>query len=189
MPRPADAALRDRIVGTAAALFYERGVRAVGLAEIVAAAGCGKNALYRHFPSKEALVLAYLREMATRLDATMDGALAGLDRVPSAALVALTRQVADWVADPGYRGCPFRSYLREVREDDHAPARLAEVEVQRLRARVDTLVADLGTSEPDVLAERIWLVLEGLYASAPYGDPQQSATTAVGLVQDLLAAA
>ncbi|WP_134742229.1 TetR/AcrR family transcriptional regulator [Nocardioides sp. 503] len=189
MPRAADPALRDRIVETSAALFYERGVRAVGMAEIVAAVGCGKNALYRHFPSKEALVLAYLQHMARWLDATMDGALAGLERVPSAALVAVTRQVADWVAAPGYRGCPFRSYLREVREDDHAPARLAEAEVEGLRVRVDALVARLGTPQPDLLADRIWLVIEGLYASAPYGDREQSATTAVGLVQELLAAA
>jgi len=189
MPRVADPATRDRILDAAGGLFYERGIRAVGMAEIVAAAGTGKNVLYRHFPGKDALVLAYLQRMARSLDATMDGALAGLDRVPSAALVALTRQVADWVATPGYRGCPFRNYLREMRDSTQPPGRLAQAEVEGLRMRVDALVARLGTPEPDLLADRIWLVVEGLYASAPYGDRAGSATTAVGLVQELLAAA
>jgi AcrR family transcriptional regulator len=189
MPRPADPATRDRILDAAGALFYERGTRAVGMAEIVAAAGTGKNVLYRYFPSKDELVLAYLQRFALDLDATMDGAVEGLERVPSAALVAITRQVADWVTAPEFRGCPFRNYLREMRDVDHAPGRFALAEVQRLHARIDALVADLGTEEPDLLADRIWLAIEGMYASAPYGDRSEAATTAVGMVQDLLAAA
>ena len=189
MPRTADPATRDRILDVAAALFYERGIRAVGMAEIVAAAGCGKNVLYRHFPSKGELVLAYLHRMAERLDATMDEAVTGLERVPSGALVAVARQVADWVTAPAYRGCPFRNYLREMRDSTDAPGRFALAEVEGLRARVDALVAELGADEPDLLADRVWLVIEGLYASAPYGDRTEAATTAVGLVQELLAAA
>jgi AcrR family transcriptional regulator len=189
MPRPADPATRERILDAAAALFYERGIRAVGMAEIVAAAGCGKNVLYRHFPGKGELVLAYLQRMAASLDATMDDAVAGLERVPSGALVAVTRQVADWVTAPEYRGCPFRNYLREMRDSADEPGRFALAEVEGLRARVDALTADLGTDEPEVLADRIWLVIEGVYASAPYGDRAEAATTAVGMVQELLAAA
>jgi AcrR family transcriptional regulator len=189
MPRHADPATRERILAAAERLFYTRGVRAVGMAEIVAAAGCGKNVLYRHFPSKDELVLAYLRGLAGHLDRSLAGAVDGLERVPAAALVAVVRQVADQVTAPGSRGCPFRNYLREMRDSSDAPGRFALGEVEALRARVDSLVAELGTDEPELLADRIWLTLEGLYASAAYGDRDQAATTAVGLVQDLLAAA
>ena len=189
MPRTADPAIRDRILDAAEPLFYERGIRAVGMAEIVAAAGTGKNVLYRHFPSKDKLVLAYLQRMAERLDATMDEAVAGLEGVPSGALVAVIRQVADWVTDPAYRGCPFRNYLREMRDTTDAPGRFALAEVTGLRSRIDAIVADLGIDEPEELADRIWLVIEGLYASAAYGDRAEAATTAVGMVQELLAAA
>ncbi|MFC6345612.1 TetR/AcrR family transcriptional regulator, partial [Nocardioides hankookensis] len=105
MPRPADPAARERILDAAGKLFYTRGIRAVGMAEIVAAAGCGKNVLYRHFPSKDELVLAYLHRAAEQLDGSMDAAVAGLDEIPRAALVAVVREVADRVTARGYRGC------------------------------------------------------------------------------------
>ena len=189
MPRIADPNTRDRILDAAAKVFYVRGIRAVGMAEIVTAAGCGKSVLYRHFPSKDLLVLAYLQRAAEQIDGSMDAALDGLDKIPSAGLVAITREVADRVTTRGYRGCPFRNYLREMRDPSDAPGRFAMKEIRGLRTRVDRLVAGLGADEPDVLADRIWLVIEGLYASAPYGDRKEAATTAVGLVQDLLAAA
>ncbi|WP_028645610.1 TetR/AcrR family transcriptional regulator [Nocardioides sp. URHA0020] len=189
MPRPADPATRDRIVDAAGRLFYARGIRAVGMAEIVTAAGCGKNVLYRHFASKDELVLAYLQRVAGQLDPAMDAAVAGLDTMPSAALVAITREVADRATARGFRGCPFRNYLREMRDPSGAPGRFALTEIRALRRRVDVLVAALGAEDPDLLADRIWLLIEGLYASAPYGDRGEAATTAVGLVQELLAAA
>lgn len=189
MPRPADPATRDRILTAASKLFYTRGIRAVGMAEIVTAAGCGKNVLYRHFPSKDDLVLAYLQRLAEQLDASMDVAVEGLEKIPSAALVAVTREVADRVTARGFRGCPFRNYLREMRDPSDAPGRFALTEIRALRRKVDALVARLGVDDPDLMAERIWLAIEGMYASAPYGDRPAAATTAVGLVQDLLSAA
>jgi AcrR family transcriptional regulator len=189
MPRPADPATRDRILDAAGRLFYARGIRAVGMAEIVAAAGCGKNVLYRHFPSKDELVLAYLQRAAEQLDGSMDAAVEGLDEIPRAAIVALVREVADRVTARGYRGCPFRNYLREMRDPTDGPRRFAMTEIRGLRKRVDRLVADDDVDDPGLLADRVWLLVEGLYASAPYGDRQEAATTAVGLVQELLAAA
>ena len=69
------------------------------------------------------------------------------------------------------------------------PGRFALKEIRGLRKRVDQLVADVDAEDPEGLAERVWLLIEGLYASAPYGDRAEAATTAVGLVQELLAAA
>ena len=123
MPRPADPATRDRILDAAGKLFYSRGIRAVGMAEIVTAAGCGKNVLYRHFPSKDDLVLAYLQRFAEQLDASMDMALEGLDKIPSAALVAITREIADRVTARGFRGCPVPQLpARDARPDAACPA-------------------------------------------------------------------
>ena len=160
MPRPADPATRDRILAAAGKLFYTRGIRAVGMAEIVAAAGCGKNVLYRHFPSKDDLVLAYLQRLAEQLDDSMDAAVVGLEKMPSAALVAVTREVADRVAARGFRGCPFRNYLREMRDPSDAPGRFALTEIRALRRRVDGLVAAMGVDgagrdgRPDLAGDR-----------------------------------
>jgi AcrR family transcriptional regulator len=67
---------RERILSAATALFYGNGVRAVGMAEVIAAAGCGKNMLYRHFPSKAALVAAYLRRVRAEREESTTRALA-----------------------------------------------------------------------------------------------------------------
>lgn len=189
MARPPDPDAHERILRVASALFYEHGIRAVGMARVIDGAGCGKNLLYRHFPSKEDLVLAYLERAAGIRDDAIRQAVSGLERVPSAALVAITREAADRVSDPEFGGCPFRSYLREMRETDDRAGSFALGQIEGVRTRIEALVADLGTEDPDRLTERIWLVLEGLYASVSYADRAGTATAGVGLVQELLAAA
>ena len=183
--RPADPTARERILGAAHRLFYERGVRDVGMSELVEAAGTGKNVLYRHFPGKDELVLAYLEDFAERLSARMDAATADLP--PDEALVALTRHVADLVSHRGYRGCPFRNYLRETRDTRGAPGRLALAQVRGQRRRIEQLCAGLEVAEPAVLAARVSVVLEGMYAAAPYPDRARLADTSVAFVADLVA--
>jgi AcrR family transcriptional regulator len=184
MPRPADPTARDRILRAATKLFYERGVHGVGMAELVEAAGTGKNVLYRHFPGKDDLVLAYLEQFAERLNTQMDEATAGLP--PEEALVALARHVAGLVAHRGYRGCPFRNYLRESRDTKGPAGRFALAQVRGLRRRIERLGAGFG-DEPEVLAERVWVVLEGVYAAAPYPERSRVAESAVEFVQELVA--
>jgi len=185
VPRPADPTARERILRAAHRLFYERGVRDVGMSELVEAAGTGKNVLYRHFPSKDDLVLAYLEGFAEVLDARMDAATAGLP--PDEALVALTRHVADLISHRGYRGCPFRNYLRETRDTRSAPGRMALAQVRGQRRRIEQHCAALGVPEPDVLAGRVRVVLEGMYAAAPYPERSRLAEASVDLVADLVA--
>jgi AcrR family transcriptional regulator len=185
VPRPADPTARDRILHAATRLFYERGVHDVGMNELVEAAGTGKNVLYRHFPSKDELVLAYLERFAQKLDGQMDEATAGLP--PDEALVALARHVARLVGHRGYRGCPFRNYLRETRDTKEPSGRYALAQVRGLRRRIERLCAALGADEPELLAERVWVVFEGVYAAAPYPERARLAESTVAFVQDLVA--
>jgi AcrR family transcriptional regulator len=185
VPRPADPTARDRILGAATKLFYERGVHAVGMNELVEAAGTGKNVLYRHFPGKDELVLAYLEQFAVRIDHGMDEATADLPA--DEALVALARHAAGQVSHRRYRGCPFRNYLRESRDTTGPPGRFALAQVRALRRRIDRLVAEVGADDPDALTEHIWVVLEGVYAAAPYPERARTASSAVAFVEELVA--
>jgi AcrR family transcriptional regulator len=187
VPRTADPATRDRIVATAGRLFYERGVRGVGMAEIVSGAGCGKNALYRWFPSKAELSAAYLLGFAELRAAATRHAVEGLDEQPAEALVALTRELAKRSASAEFRGCPFRNYLREFTSYDDEPGRVAVHWVNAARAQVAGLVEQLDVADPDELTERVWLVMEGLYSPVPAPDPDQTADVAVRLVEELVA--
>jgi AcrR family transcriptional regulator len=185
MPRTEDPTARGRIMRAARRLFYERGVHDVGMNELIEAAGTGKNALYRHFPSKDQLVLAYLQDFAERLDKRMDDATAGLP--PEDALVALARHVAGLVSHRGYRGCPFRNYLRETRDTKGPPGRFALARVHDLRTWIERECAAMGVDDPEALAVRLWVVLEGMYAAAPYPERARIAESSVAFVQDLVA--
>jgi AcrR family transcriptional regulator len=184
MARPADPTARDRILKAATRLFYERGVRDVGMSELVEAAGTGKNVLYRHFPGKDELVLAYLQRFAERIDGQLDDVTA--DLAPRDALVALARHVSGQVSHRAYRGCPFRNYLREIRDTKQPAGRFALGQVRGLRQRIDGLAAELDGGDPTVLAERISVVLEGVYAATPYPERARVADAAVTFVEDLV---
>ncbi len=185
MARPEDPTARDRLLDAAGRLFYERGVPAVGVAEIVAEAGTGKQALYRHFPGgKDDVVLAYLTGFAERLTRRLDEAAADLP--PDEALVAVARHVATLVSDRRFQGCPFRNYLRETRDTDGPAGRFALGQVRGFRLRLERLVAGLDDAPPG-LTEELWLVLEGLYATALYPGRRRTAADTVALVERLVA--
>jgi AcrR family transcriptional regulator len=172
--RAADPDGRERILTAAARLFYARGVRAVGMAEVIQAAGCGKNMLYRYFPSKSALAAAYLtraREQRT------PGPLP--DGPPAERLVAVVAEVAAWVRGSSFRGCAFRNYLREFPAETDEPATIAHAYLRDTRRQIDDLVAELDA--PARLADRVWLLIDGLYAGT-----QVDPSVAVDWVRELV---
>ncbi|SCG73533.1 TetR/AcrR family transcriptional regulator [Micromonospora inositola] len=190
MARTAAPGSRERILDTAAGLFYRYGVRAVGMKQVIDAAGCGKNLLYTHFPSKNDLVAAYLRECRrerARSAAAAAGEVPGDD--PAAQLLALVGEIVTTVGRPEFRGCAFRIYLTEFPDDQSEPARLARDYLRDSRAEIDRLVARLGVTDPGQLADRVWLIVEGLYASAARSESAGAADAATQLVRDLLAGA
>ena len=184
MSRLEDPTARVRILEAAARLFYERGVNGVGMSEIVAEAGTGRNALYRHFPGKQQLILAVLKEFAERNDKSLTEALTGLP--PDKALVAMSRHVAALVSGPGYRGCPLRNYLRESRDTQAPAGRFALARVHSQRRRIGDLATRLEVDESEQVALRIWLVLEGVYATTPFADRAAVADQAVRYVQEIV---
>ena len=186
MARTAAPGTRERIVAAATPLFYTQGVRAVGMAQVIAAAGCGKNLLYGHFPGKADLVAAYLTAVRAGRERSTIAALAAADG-PRAALIALVGEIAERVREPAFRGCAMRNYLAEVPATDDAPGRIARDYLESSRRQIDDLVGLLGGDT--VLADRVWLIVEGLYASANRPDADHTAETAVALVQELTAPA
>jgi AcrR family transcriptional regulator len=186
---------RDTILTAAAGLFYEYGVRAVGMAQVVEAAGCGKNLLYRHFPSKAELAAAYLTLTRQERERSVAEALRWYPD-PAGQLTALVGEIADIVRRPGYRGCPFRNYLTEFPGDDDEPARVARSYLADTRAQLDRLVFEISRREQTdgtgrleetggagLLADRIWLIVNGLHTG-----PAAQAQVAVDWVAELISA-
>ncbi|WP_433795602.1 TetR/AcrR family transcriptional regulator [Actinoplanes sp. CA-252034] len=168
MARTAAPGTRDTILTAAAGLFYEFGVRAVGMAQVVEAAGCGKNLLYKHFPSKADLAAAYLMLARHERERTVTEALRW-STDPTDRLLTLVTEIADTVRRPGYRGCAFRNYLTEFPGETDEPARIARAYLADSRAQMDRLV--LGAGGDELLADRIWLVVNGLHSGTPAEAP------------------
>ncbi len=174
---------RDRILDTAARLFTEHGVRAVGMQRIVDECGCGKNLLYREFPSKDALVVAHLARIRALWSEQVEQVTAPLVGDPAAQLVAITRLAAGQVGEVDYRGCAFRNCFTEF--PDHEVGRFAADHLADVRAHIGDLTRQTGHPEPELLAERIWLVIEGMYATAAHPGGERAGEVGVALVAEL----
>lgn len=175
MPRVADREAEHRILDAATKLFYAQGIRAVGMSQIISAAGCGKNFVYSRFPSKTELVAAYLSRFLAARERWAATAVAEAGDDPRAQVLALTREVIARTRDAGYRGCAARNYLIEFAGATDEPARIARAYLRRTRRDLRRRVAAVGVTDPVRVAEQIWLIHEGIYASAASLGPRRAA--------------
>jgi AcrR family transcriptional regulator len=186
MARTAAEGTRERILEVAGRLFYSQGVRAVGMSQIIDEARCGKNLLYGHFSGKDDLVAAYLGAEVKLREQQAEQALTRAGDDPLDQIVALTAFIAGCVDDSGFRGCAMRNYVAECPNDDGAATQVAHAYLDNARARIDRLVRRAGVARPGEVAERIWLVHDGLYAMAARPWARSKPLVAVGLVRDIL---
>jgi len=155
---------RDKVFQVAADLFYRRGIRAVGVEEIVKQAGVAKISLYRNFESKDDLVVAYLENRNADFWRQWDEAFARYEGDPRAQLEAIMTHLAKRTAQPGYRGCPFINYCAEFPDHSHPGHRVAEANKGEWRRRFIKLAEALGAPRPKQLADSLLLLVEGAYA-------------------------
>ena len=157
---------RERILAVAGDLFYRHGIRAVGVEAIADAAGTNKMTLYRHFASKDELVAEYLRQSAKQTDAAWDRYAQEHPGDPLAQLRAWLTEMAGHVASADLRGCPLANAAVELPEKDHPARRVIEEFNVAQRARLVQLARSAGLSDPDMLADELYLLLEGARVTA-----------------------
>jgi len=155
---------RERVFEVAADLFYRKGIRAVGVEAIEKQAGVAKISLYRSFPSKDDLVVAYLENRNADFWRQWDKVFSRYKTDPHAQLHAIMTYVAHRTTQPGYRGCPFINYCAEFPETSHPGHRAAEANKREMRRRFVQIAAALGVPKPKQLADGLLLLVEGAYA-------------------------
>jgi len=167
-------------------LFYRKGIRAVGIEEIIREADVAKATLYRHFPSKEALVIAYLENRSTfaldRLRRSGDG----IDQ-PRARILGAFAALDSNLANPEFRGCAFLMATSEHGET----AAVREVSVRHklaVLAYFNTLATQAGITDA-ALPRRLALVYEGALATAAIRPDADAGRTALDMADLLLAGA
>ena len=156
---------RERIFEVAKDLFYRLGIRAVGVESIVAAAGATKMSLYRSFPSKDDLVVAYLNDRDALYWQWWDRVMARHPDDPRQQIRALFKSVAGKTTQAAYRGCPFTNAATEFPEADHPGRAVAAANKAKLRERLRDLARATGAREPERLGDQLFLLMEGAYAS------------------------
>jgi AcrR family transcriptional regulator len=184
---PAEKPARERIFDVAKDLFYRQGIRAVGVDAIVAAAGATKPSLYRSFPSKDDLVVAYLKYRDDQYWEWWDHTIARHPGQPRQQIIALFKSLAGRSTRPNYRGCPFTNAAIEFPEADHPGRAVAAANKAELRKRLRALAAAAGAREGERLGDQLFLLMEGAYASGqvmgPSGPALHLAEAADALIQ------
>ncbi|PND58269.1 TetR family transcriptional regulator [Mycobacterium sp. ENV421] len=163
---------RDRILATAYRLFYREGIRATGIDKVIAEAGVTKVTFYRHFPSKDALIVAYLELRHRRW---MDWFVDALDRhAGNRRRPPVVAAVEEWLTADSFRGCAFLNSVSEL------GAELPEVHAITARHKADVVAAIKETLPPGAnrtrTAQALGVALDGAVVHAQY---QRDATAAV----------
>jgi AcrR family transcriptional regulator len=167
---PPASPLRERILDTSYELFARRGVRDVGIDELVARAGVAKATLYRHFPSKDDLVLAFLERREQRW--TRDWVEAEARRRganPEEQLLAIFDAFDEWFRRDDFEACSFINVLLEMGPEH--PAGSASVQhLENIRSIVRDLAEEAGLREPSSFARSWHILMKGSIVSAAEGD-------------------
>jgi AcrR family transcriptional regulator len=168
---------RQRILDTASEMFYRDGIRAVGIDAIIARSGVAKMSLYRNFPSKGALVTAWLEDRNAFFWRRWDEAEGSRAGDPRGQLEAVLDMVATTASHPKWRGCPFLNTGTEFPEPDH-PARAVILAHKRaVGHRLRALADAAGARDPGLLAQQLQLLVDGAYAIGQSLGPDGPART------------
>jgi AcrR family transcriptional regulator len=181
---------RDRILETAQDMFHKHGIKGVGVDAITEAAGTNKMTLYRHFESKDELIVQCLRASAAKGAAIWDEFEAEHPGDKLAQLHAWVRKVADMLAADS-RGCDMANAAVELTETDHPARRVIKELKGAQRDRLVTLCRDAGIGQAELLADTLSLLFEGarvsVQAMGTEGPSAQFVRMAEGLISSFRA--
>lgn len=179
-PKPLPA--RERILRTAHDLFYSEGIRATGIDRVIAEAGVTKVTFYRHFPSKNELVQAFLEYRHQRW---MDWFTEALERHKAKGMKAVVEALREWFTQKGYRGCAFINTVVEFGGSVPAFQETSRQHKQDLATAIRALLPAGPGRELD--ASAIALAVDGAIIRAQYASDANEAlrplTRLIGALQ------
>lgn len=181
--------VRQRILDTASTLFYERGVRAVGVDLVVDASGVAKTSLYRHFRTKDELIVAFLEREDLDFWRLWNEVAARHAGDPVAELEAHMRWIGKRLARANYRGCPQINVAAEFAEADHPAREVSRQHMKALRKRLTELARGLGAVRPNDLGAQLCLLINGAFVSASLLAPDEATRVLLASARALVASA
>ncbi|MFE1313110.1 TetR/AcrR family transcriptional regulator [Streptomyces sp. NPDC058755] len=177
----ADLPPRERLVQAASRLFYYEGVRAVGVERLISEAGVTKVTFYRHFASKDDLVVAYLltkdayyKEVAEPLAAA---------HPPAEAIDLIFEAIAEHARERGFRGSPFLNAAAEYPDADHPVRGLVTSHRDWIRTLFQDLLTRLGHADPESAAGALLMLYDGAMAAGYLDDSTAAHKTLLDAVR------
>ena len=160
----------DRILATAYELFSRRGIRGVGVNELISSSGVSKATFYRHFPSKDALVLAFLelRDQVWTVDLIVAEASRRGDTAEER-LLAVFDVFGDWFQREDFEACSFINVLLEMGAG-HPLGKASIDYLSRIRGHIEALAEEAGLERPEEFARSWHILMKGSIISATEGD-------------------
>ncbi|WGR74609.1 TetR/AcrR family transcriptional regulator [Bradyrhizobium sp. ISRA426] len=148
--------MKERILETADKLFYLQGIRAIGVDTIAAEVGISKRTLYNHFPSKDALIAAYLERRFVQPRPS--------DKPPAEQILATFDALERRFAAKDFRGCPFVNAVAELGAQDRAVKKIAVAFKESRRVWFRNRLNELGVADAEALATQLVLLVDGSIA-------------------------
>ncbi|MBM0201706.1 TetR/AcrR family transcriptional regulator [Micromonospora sp. STR1s_5] len=181
--RPSEARLK--LLRTATRIFYAEGIHSVGVDRIIAEAKVTRATFYRHFPSKDDLILAYLREVHQLERGMVDQALSA-NRSPVEPLLAIANSIAQNIQSPGFRGCAFLNAAAEYPDTNHPVHQELIAHRQWFLDSITTLMAQVHKETADPAARHFVMLRDGAMAAGCLSEPTLVSETFLRGVEGLL---
>jgi AcrR family transcriptional regulator len=169
--------MREALIDAATELFYAEGLRAVSVDKVIEKAGTTKVTFYRHFPSKDELVVAHLERRAEQERDGIQGAIAAADGDPDRVFRLIADQLGAMACGQGFRGCPFINAAAEY-PDPASPVR-STVAAHRgwCKATFEEIVRPLGLDDPHAVAADLMLIRDGAMVAGYLDEPDALAAS------------
>ena len=182
MPHPSK---KDQLLEVAIEHFNRNGFHATGIDLILEKSGVAKNTLYRHFPSKDALIVEALRVIDARFRQNMRGVV-DRARTPRQKLLATFDYLEQWFAGSAFYGCPFMAAAAEYCDADHPIFQEASLHKHLMETYFEELAKAAGYKSPREIARKISLLHEGATSMAHVSGSTEPARLARHIADEML---
>jgi AcrR family transcriptional regulator len=167
--------MRERIVEAATQLFYAQGLRAVSADKIIAQVGITKVTFYRHFPSKDDLIVAYLERRAEwERNAILAARQAAAEDVPTVFRIVAGAIGAE-SCTPGFRGCPFINAAAEYPDAQHPVRQVVDRHRRWFKDTIVELLGQIDVPHAEDVADQLVMLRDGAMVSGYLSDPRRVA--------------
>lgn len=157
---------RERILETASELFYQKGIRNVGIDEVISTSGVARMTLYKHFASKDQLVVEVLRRRAEHWHHWFRATVERSGSTAQARLLAVFDALEEWFRLPEFRGCPFINAVAELADSTHLGHQVAIEFRQAVRTYILQLAQNIGIPNAETFSQQFMLVFGGAIVMA-----------------------